>query len=90
VFTTMALATFTPLPDKMFIYAAGFLGVRFVPYIVGYFVGRGIRMSIMTYVTARYGRRVIEVANKYAIIVGAVVVAGAVLYGMVRLHVFGL
>jgi Na+/proline symporter len=74
----------------MFIYAAGFLGVRFVPYIVGYFVGRGIRMSIMTYVTARYGRRVIEVANKYAIIVGAVVVAGAVLYGMVRLHVFGL
>lgn len=90
VFLTMALGNFGPLPDKVLIYAGGFLGVKFVPFITGYFVGRGARMSIATYLAGRYGAKALEIIRRYFIAAGVVVVALAIIYAMVRLHLFGL
>ncbi|MDB5224656.1 MAG: phoA [Candidatus Adlerbacteria bacterium] len=89
VFTTMAFATFTPLPDKIFIYAAGFLGVGFIPYLLGYFVGRGIRMAVTTYLTVRFGKKFIDVVNEYSLIAGAVFLVALVVYVIVHVHPFG-
>ncbi|HXK31383.1 MAG TPA: VTT domain-containing protein [Candidatus Paceibacterota bacterium] len=44
IFLAMLLASFTPLPDKVFIYAAGILGSPFLPFILGFAIGRGGRM----------------------------------------------
>lgn len=68
VFFAMVLAAFTPLPDKVFIYAGGFLGAHFVPFITGYFVGRSIRMAVVTYLTQRYGRHILDLLREYAVV----------------------
>src|SRR5690242_9404050 len=36
IFITMLIASFTPLPDKAFIYAAGIFGAPFLPFIIGF------------------------------------------------------
>jgi membrane protein YqaA with SNARE-associated domain len=90
VFLTMAVASFTPIPDKVFIYAGGFLGVRFFPFISGYFLGRGTRMALVTYLTGRYGQGVLMLINRYLAWVGVLLCALAIIYGMVHLHLLGL
>lgn len=67
IFLTMLLASFTPLPDKVFIYAAGILGVPFWPYIIGFIIGRGGRMSVVTYLVWKFGSPVLELVNKYSV-----------------------
>src|SRR5581483_8571456 len=54
VFWTMAVGNFSPIPDKVLIYAGGFLGVHFLPFIACSFLGRGARMSVAVYLTERY------------------------------------
>ncbi|MES2203159.1 MAG: hypothetical protein V4474_02475 [Patescibacteria group bacterium] len=65
VFWAMAVASFTPVPDKVFIYAGGFLSAAFLPFIAGYFLGRGARMAIVVYLTGRYGAEVLTLINRY-------------------------
>ena len=67
IFVAMLVASFTPLPDKLFIYAAGILGAPFVPYLIGFAIGRGARMAIVTYVVWRFGAAVLESVNKYSV-----------------------
>ena len=90
VFVTMALASFTPIPDKVFIYAGGFLGVHFVPYIAGYFLGRSIRMALIVYLTGRYGKHVLDLFTRYIIWFASLVFALLLGYAIVHLHLFGL
>lgn len=90
VFWTMAVASFTPVPDKVFIYAGGFLHVRFLPFIAGYFLGRGVRMALVVYLTGRYGMGVIELLKRYVWITAAAVVILGTLYAMVHWHLLGL
>jgi membrane protein YqaA with SNARE-associated domain len=66
IFFTMLLASFTPLPDKLFIYAAGILGAPFLPFILGFAIGRGARMSVVTYLVHKMGAPVLELVNKYS------------------------
>jgi len=87
VFIALALASFTPIPDKVFIYASGFLGVHFLPYIAGYMLGRGTRMAIVTYVVGAHGERVIAVINRYFLYVALAVVVLFAYYGIVHWHV---
>lgn len=82
VFFAMVLAAFTPLPDKVFIYAGGFLGARFIPFIAGYFVGRSVRMTVVTYLSQRYGRHVLDLVREYAFL--SAVVAAALLLAYLR------
>ena len=80
VFLTMAIGNFSPIPDKALIYAAGFLGVHFIPFITGYFVGRGLRMSLAVYLAKRYGERTMELVRRYFIPVTFAVLALLVIY----------
>jgi membrane protein YqaA with SNARE-associated domain len=86
VFIAMAFASFTPIPDKVFIYAAGFLGVPFFPFISGYFLGRGVRMALVCYLTGRFGKRVLELIDEYLRAVAIALLAFLVLYGIVHWH----
>jgi uncharacterized membrane protein YdjX (TVP38/TMEM64 family) len=47
VFWILVLAGFTPVPLKVFTWAAGILGVAFVPFILGMAVGRGKRVFLV-------------------------------------------
>ena len=90
VFLAMALASFTPIPDKVFIYAGGFLGVNFIPFITGYVLGRTIRMAIFVYLTERFGMDALTIIRRYFTYFAALLVMLAIIYVMVRWHPFGL
>ncbi len=90
VFWAMAVGNFMPIPDKVLIYAGGFLGAHFVPFISGYFVGRGIRMSVAVYLAGRYGEQALSIIKRYAIYVGITVVVLGTIYAMVHWHLLGL
>jgi membrane protein YqaA with SNARE-associated domain len=90
VFVAMALASFTPLPDKVFIYAGGFLGVPFLPFIAGYLLGRGIRMALVAYLTGRFGKHILDLINRYLRVVACIILALLLYYGMVHFHLLGL
>lgn len=64
-FTTMFWVSFTPVPDKIFVLASGFLGVAFVPYVLGYIFGRTLRFYLVAYLVHRYGSRIVAVINRY-------------------------
>lgn len=86
IFLAMLVASFTPLPDKVFIYAAGILGVPFVPYIFGFAIGRGGRMSVVTYLVWRFGSPVLEIINKYSVYAAGGAIAILVAYAIVHWH----
>ncbi len=67
IFFTMLLASFTPLPDKVFIYAAGILGAPFLPFMAGFIIGRGARMGVVTYLVWKFGEPILESVNKYSV-----------------------
>lgn len=90
VFITMAVASFTPIPDKVFIYAGGFLGVHFLPFWLGYVLGRTARMGAIVYLTERYGAATLDIMRRYALLSGAILVALATIYAMVHWHLLGL
>lgn len=86
IFLAMLLASFTPLPDKLFIYAAGILGAPFLPFIFGFAIGRGARMSVVTYLVWKLGAPVLEMVNKYSVHAALGAIAVLVAYAMVHWH----
>jgi membrane protein YqaA with SNARE-associated domain len=87
-FSSMFWVTFTPIPDKIFVLAAGFLSVSFLPYILGYIGGRTLRFFLVAYLVHRYGERVLALINRYfallaviALILIAVVLAESLFGG---------
>jgi membrane protein YqaA with SNARE-associated domain len=89
VFATMALGNFLPIPDKVLIYAAGFLNAKFLPFIAGYFLGRGIRMSVAVYLAGRYGAEALVIIRRYFIAFAVLLVTLAIIYSMVHWHLLG-
>jgi len=90
VFVAMAVVSFTPIPDKVFIYAGGFLGVHFLPFISGYMLGRGTRMALVAFLSERYGKTALDLLSKYLLYVGLIILLLVVYYGIVHFHLFGL
>lgn len=86
IFLSMLLASFTPLPDKLFIYAAGILGAPFPLFMLGFAIGRGARMSVVTYLVWKFGEPVLELVNKYSGYTAVVAIAILVAYAMVHLN----
>ena len=84
IFLAMLLASFTPLPDKVFIYAAGILGSPFLPFLLGFAIGRGGRMGVVTYLVWKFGAPVLELVNKYSVYAASGAVALLVAYAMVH------
>jgi membrane protein YqaA with SNARE-associated domain len=89
VFWAMAIASFTPVPDKVFIYAGGFLGVHFVPFITGYVLGRGARMALFVYFTERYGKAALDLMTRYFKAAAAFLVVLLAIYATVHWHLLG-
>lgn len=79
IFTTMALVTFTPVPDKIFVFFAGFLHLSFPVYLAGYVVGRTARIFLVGWLLKRFGAHALALAEKYAVWAGALVMLGIVL-----------
>jgi len=46
-FWAILLAGFTPIPYKIFTIASGALGMAIIPFIVGSFIGRGLRFFLV-------------------------------------------
>jgi len=90
VFFTMFFGNFSPIPDKVLIYAGGFLGVRYWPFIAGYGLGRGARMAIATYFAGRFGAQSLAIFKEYFTYMGVAVVALGIIYAMVHWHLFGI
>lgn len=84
VFLTMLTTSFTPVPDKLFIYAAGFLQVNSFLFIAGHFVGRGARMGALVYLTGRYGKHVVDIVDRYFLWFGSGVLMVGVAYALLR------
>lgn len=87
-FTSMFWVSFTPIPDKVFVLAAGFLAVPFLPYILGYVCGRTLRFFTVAYLVHRYGARVLSLVNRYFSLLALVV--AIVLAVMILESSFGL
>jgi len=90
IFMVMFFVTFTPLPDKAFTILSGFFGMPFVPYAIGYLGGRGLRFTLVAYLTHRMGPRILDVLNRYFFWVAVVLLVVGIIYGMVRFNVLGL
>lgn len=89
IFSAMLIASFTPLPDKAFIYAAGILGAPFVPFILAFIIGRGLRMSVVTYIVWKFGEPMLEVIDQYSVWATVAAVAIFAIYVILRLNLLG-
>lgn len=49
---TVFIAGFTPIPYKVVAIAAGMFYVRFIPFIIVSFIARGLRFSLVAFLTA--------------------------------------
>lgn len=90
IFAVMALATFTPIPDKVLVITAGALGAPFLPFMFGYLVGRTARFFIVGYLVHRFGATILLVINRYFFYLALIVVAIFVWYGIVHLRLLPL
>ncbi len=84
VFAAMLIASFTPIPDKVFIYAAGFLGAPFAPFVLGFVLGRGARMSLVVFLVHRFGLHVLKALDQYFWWTAIAVLVIFALYGIVH------
>lgn len=80
VFWTMAFVTSTPVPDKIFVFIAGFLHINFWLYVGGYIVGRTVRIFVIAWLLERYGARALDVADRYAGWVAGTILVGGTLF----------
>jgi membrane protein YqaA with SNARE-associated domain len=90
VFWGMIIVAFTPIPEKVAVLAAGFLGVHFVPFILGFFVGRSVRLSVVVFLTERYGEQILELLRKYFWYFLIVAVILAAVYATLHWHLLPL
>lgn len=75
VFSATFVASFTPLPDKVFMPIAGLLNAPFLLFFVALVAGRGLRCVLVAFITDRYGAYVARVVLKYLFETTLVVVA---------------
>jgi membrane protein YqaA with SNARE-associated domain len=73
VFWAMLVASFTPIPDKIFTVLGGMFKVSFFPFAIALFLGKFLRFYMVAYVAEHYGERarniILEKLNKVFIYV---------------------
>lgn len=72
-FWLLVLAGFTPIPLKIFTWAAGIVGVPFVPFLASMFIGRGKRVFLIALAIRLGGERAERMLAKYIEQIGWVV-----------------
>lgn len=87
IFFTMFLVSFSPLPDKVFVLASGFLGVSFPQFFAGYVIGRTLRFYLVAYLVHRFGASFMNIISKYftpIALFSALTIAALVLWEVFR------
>lgn len=82
-FVAMFLASFTPLPDRIFSFLSGVLSLPFLLVILAFFCGRLLRVGIIAYFSHRFGdnaRAYILKHTKRVTIILLLVIAAYVIY----------
>lgn len=68
VFWAMLVASFTPIPDKIFTIFGGIFKVAFLPFAIALFLGKFARYIIVAYIAENYGEKardiILEKLNK--------------------------
>ncbi len=86
IFLIMFFISFTLLPDKPFTYLSGFLGVPFINYIGGFFLGRSLRIVLVGACSYWFGPQIVSTLNKYFYWFAMAVLAILAIYGTLRWH----
>lgn len=88
-FWLLVLAGFTPIPLKIFTWAAGIVGVPFLPFLASMFIGRGKRVYLLALAIRLGGERAERMLAKYIEQIGWFVTGVLVLgLGWVALRLF--
>lgn len=69
-FWIVFVAAFTPIPYKVFTMASGATGIAFIPFVLGSFIGRGIRFFLVAGLIAWGGERLERGLRRYIEILG--------------------
>ena len=77
------IASFTPLPYKLFTITAGFLSVDFILFLVFSFIGRALRFYLVAYITKEHGVVILEYLNRYFLYIASVII---VVYIIINLY----
>lgn len=64
------VASFSPIPYKIFTFASGTLGVHFLLFIVVSFIGRGLRFFLLAGLIKFYGKQIEDKILRYIEIIG--------------------
>lgn len=83
----MVLVAFSLIPEKVVVLAAGFLGVFFPPFIVGFFIGRALRLIIIAYLVHRFGTQMLDVIKRYFLAFTILLLLIVAYYGIVHFHI---
>jgi membrane protein YqaA with SNARE-associated domain len=81
-FLAILIATFTPIPYKVFTIAGGLFSINIVTFVVASIIGRGARFFLVAYMSHRFGERakqmILNKGDKILWVVG--IVAFVVIY----------
>jgi membrane protein YqaA with SNARE-associated domain len=69
-FWIVFVAAFTPIPYKVFTIASGATGIGFLPFVLGSFIGRGIRFFLVAGLIAWGGERLERGLRRYIEVLG--------------------
>ncbi|HWB33927.1 MAG TPA: hypothetical protein VG753_01225 [Candidatus Paceibacterota bacterium] len=86
----MILVAFSLVPEKVVVLAAGFLGAFFPAFIVGFFIGRALRLAIIAYLMHRFGLKMLDVVKKYFLAFTILLLLILAYYGIVHWHLLPL
>lgn len=83
-FITMFVASFTPLPDRVFALLSGIYSLNFLIVLIAFFLGRLLRVGIVAYLSYEWGdeARVYIKRNTQKAFIGIIVIVG--IYALAR------
>ena len=74
------IASFTPLPYKLFTITAGFLSIDFILFLVFSFIGRALRFYLVAYITKEHGVVILDYINRYFLYIALVIIIVYVIF----------
>ncbi len=76
------IASFTPLPYKLFTITAGFLSIDFILFLVFSFIGRALRFYLVAYITKEHGVVILNYINRYFLYIASVIIIIYVVFNL--------
>ncbi len=76
------IASFTPLPYKLFTITAGFLSIDFILFLVFSFIGRALRFYLVAYITKEHGEVILNYINRYFLYIASVIIIIYIIFNL--------